>query len=276
MCEKIKKSIIGLLELIMTRSIDSAVKEQGLSRLVNELEKFVPDITYQYSTFKLDSVYLKKKVRSVHAFQVSLVNKVINKMEKPFIVDIGDSAGTHIQYIKAMNPTNTGIRFLSINLDQEAVNKIEQKGLKAIAVRAEELVKHDIKPDIFLCFELLEHMMDPAHFLYDLSQKTNAKYLILTVPYLKKSRVGLYHIRRNLDKKVYAENTHIYEFNPEDWKLLAKHSGWDVVHELVYLQYPRFKPLRITQILWNTLDFQGFYGLILERNNKWSSKYMDW
>jgi 2-polyprenyl-3-methyl-5-hydroxy-6-metoxy-1,4-benzoquinol methylase len=276
MYKKVKKFIIGLLELILTKSIVSAVKEQGLSGLVSELEKYVPDITDQYSTFKIDNNYLRKKVRGVHAFQVSLINKVVNRMEKPFIVDIGDSAGTHIQYIKAMHPENTEIRFLSINLDQEAVNKIEQKGLKAIAVRAEELIKHDIKPDIFLCFELLEHMMDPPHFLYDLSQKTNAKYLILTVPYLKVSRIGLYHIRRNLDKKVYAENTHIYELNPEDWKLLVKHSGWDVVHEQIYLQYPRFKPLRITKILWKKLDFQGFYGLILERNNEWSSKYMDW
>jgi len=261
---------------ILSMSIKSAAKEQGLIELAGDLEKIVPDITDQYSTFKVNIRYLNIKVRSVHAFQISLIKKVIEEMKSPFIVDIGDSAGTHIQYIKGIYQKNKDIKFLSVNLDKEAVKRIEQKGLEAIAARAEDLVKYDIKPDVFLCFETLEHIMDPSRFLYELSQKTGAQYLIMTVPYLKNSRVGLYHIRRGTNNKVYAENTHIYEFNPEDWKLLVRHSGWNIVHEQIYLQYPRTNLLRITKTLWKKFDFEGFYGLILKRDSQWSSQYMDW
>ena len=148
--------------------------------------------------------------------------------------------------------------------------------MTAINARAEDLHKHNINVDIFLCFETLEHLADPCNFLHSLSANTNAKYLILTVPYMRHSRVGLCHIRAGRKDPVCAENTHILELSPEDWKLIAMHSGWGVVKEKKYLQYPRRSLLRFTQPFWRKLDLEGFYGLILERDNTWSSKYKDW
>ena len=143
-------------------------------------------------------------------------------------------------------------------------------------IRAEELHKHNIFADIFLCFEVLEHMMNPCRFLYDLSSKTNVKYMIVTVPYLKNSRVGLKHIRRNRKEIVYAENTHIFELSPGDWKLITKHAGWEIVMKKIYFQYPKKSFFRLTKCLWRNFDFEGFYGMILKRDNSWSSLYMDW
>jgi hypothetical protein len=118
--------------------------------------------------------------------------------------------------------------------------------------------------------------MNPCEFLYNLSTKTNAKFLVITVPYLKKSRVGLHHIRQNCDRDNFAENTHILELSPKDWNLLVKHSGWGIIQEKIYLQYPKKSILRLTKSLWKNYDFEGFYGMVLSKNHKWSSKYMDW
>ena len=96
------------------------------------------------------------------------------------------------------------------------------------------------------------------------------------MPYVRKSRVGLHHIRRSTSETVKAENTHIFELSPEDWKLIVRHSGWDIVKERVYLQYPKRSFYRLTKYLWRRFDFEGFYGLILKRDNSWSSKYLDW
>jgi len=266
------------LKLVLRRSIKKASKEQGLDIFTDKLSEIVPDIINQYSSFNIDNPYLRVKVRSQHAFQISLVNEIIKEFEKLTIVDIGDSAGTHLQYIKGLYSKNKKMRCLSVNLDDKAVERIRRKGLEAVNTRAENLKDYNINADIFLCFETLEHLMNPCHFLYELSTKTNAKYLILTVPYVQNSRVGLHHIRRGEVglKKASAENTHIFELRPEDWKLLIKHSGWKIAQERIYLQYPRRGFLRITKTYWKRSDFEGFYGLVLLRDNIWSSMYMDW
>lgn len=265
----------ALREKILTASLNKAVREQYLADLAQELEKFVPDITFQYSCFNVDTPYIYAKVRSQHAFQISLVDKIIHEFNNPLIVDIGDSCGTHLQYLNGLYH-NKGIKTLSVNLDINAVKKIKEKGLDAIHCRAEDLESYNINADIFLCFETLEHLMDPCHFLRDLSSKTKAKYLIVTVPFLRQSRVGLRYIRNVCSKLACAENTHIFELSSEDWKLIVRHAGWDIVEERIYFQYPRKSLLRLTKLYWKKFDFEGFYGIILKRDDSWSSLYQDW
>lgn len=273
---KIKTTVKKGIDFLLKKSLESAAKEQKLCELRKKLKEIVPEITNQYSSFKIDNPYLEINVRNLHAFQLSLVNTIIGKFEKPVIVDIGDSAGTHLQYIIGLNPENKSINCLSVNMDQKAVDRIRNKGLIAVCARAEELQKYNVNADMLLCFEMLEHLMNPCYFLHELSSKMNVKYLLITVPYLKKSRIGLHHIRNVGENEVFAENTHIFELCPADWKLLVQHSGWQILHEKIYLQYPKYGLLRITQPLWKRFDFEGFYGLILERDDTWSSKYLDW
>lgn len=189
------------------------------------------------------------------------------------IVDVGDSAGTHLQYIRSIYE-NKNIKCMSVNLDVKAVERIKAKGLDAIKARAEDLSKYNINADIFLCFELVEHLMDPCHFLHE--ARGWCKYLIITVPYLKDSRVGLHHVRGGNKDDVCAESTHIFELDPEDWKLFVKHAGWKIVKEKIYYHYPKRSFLYITKYLWKKYDFEGFYGLILMKDDTWSSKYKDW
>jgi hypothetical protein len=264
------------LQKLWVRSIKSAIKEQGLNSLMTTLCNIVPDITHQYSNFEVRTHLLNTKVRALHAFQLSLVDKVIKEIDKPIIVDIGDSAGTHLQYLLGLYSDNKKIECLSVNLDDKAVERIRKKGLSAVHTRAEDLQNYDIKADIFLCFEILEHLMNPCCLLQELSSNTNAEFLIVTVPYLKSSRVGLHHIRGARKDVVNAENTHIFELSPEDWKLVFKHSGWTILEESVYLQYPKRHFWFVTKPLWKKFDFEGFYGVILKRDNTWSSKYLDW
>lgn len=165
---------------------------------------------------------------------------------------------------------------LSVNLDGNAVEKIKRKGLDAIKARAEELQKYDINADMFLAFELLEHLPNPVEFLHRLSEGTECKALVVTVPYIAQSRVGLHHIRRNFAKEVFAENTHISEWSPEDWNLIFAHSGWKILFTRKYLQYPRFGIFRFMKERWKKIDFEGSYGAILVRDTSWSRLYKDW
>lgn len=260
-------------EALLAGSLEAALREQGLSDLVGTLRSAVPDISRQYSTFAVDSPYLELKVRGQHAFQVRLALAGMSNVAGP-VVDVGDSSGTHIRYLKALG--EPGRRYLSVNLDAAAVRKVQSAGLEAVQARAEELGPRGIDAAVFLCFETLEHLPDPSGFLHSLATKTAARRLVLTVPYVERSRVGLHHIRAGLKKSVTAEQVHLFELCPEDLRLLFRHCGWSVAHEEVYLQYPRRSWRRLLKPAWKQRDFEGFYGAVLEPDPTWSSLYEDW
>lgn len=277
-----------LLERIQIVSLKSAVREQDLNDLSLLLEKAVPDLTNQYSTFKIDTEYLRLKVRSQHAFQMKLALKAINLLnersqylagEKVSIVDIGDSSGAHLQYLKYILENNISFdrfsfKFLSVNLDPIAVSKIQQKGMEAILCKAEALFdEYNIKADLIISYEMIEHLCDPVTFLEGMSKSAQESYFVVTVPYITQSRVGLHHIRHKQHRSVYPEDTHIFELSPMDWKLIFLHSGWEVIEELIYRQYPRKSLLWVMKPFWKRYDFEGFYGVILRRNHRWSDCY---
>ena len=276
-----------LFERMQIASLKSAMREQDLNHLSLLLEKAVPDLTDQYSTFKIDSEYLQVKVRSQHAFQIKLAlnaieifnSKSIPEDRDLYVVDIGDSSGSHVLYLKYLIEHDPCFKnkynFLSVNVDPIAVSKIQKKGMKAILCKAEALFdEHNIKADLFLSYEMIEHLYDPIGFLGNMSKNIDHNsYFVLTVPYLEQSRVGLHHIRGKQYRVVYPENTHIFELSPTDWKLIFNHAGWEVIDEFIYRQYPLKSWLKLMKPFWKKCDFEGFYGVILKGNRSWADCY---
>ncbi len=278
-----KKRLRSLLERLQLASVRGAAREQKLGYLSERLRVIVPELLNQYSTFQIDTELKELSTRVLHAFQINLVLKAIelifNNQSAFMIVDIGDSSGTHLTYLKNLlkdSPQygSCEFKYLSVNLDQVAIEKIRQKGIDAILCRAEDLYeKHKISANLLLSFEMLEHLYDPICFLDNISKKSECDLFVLTVPYLAQSRVGLHHLRKQQNRKVFPENTHIFELSPGDWKLIFQHSGWMVVEEQIYRQYPLWSPWVLMKPIWKRLDFEGFYGVILRIDRTWAANY---
>lgn len=284
---QLKQAIIRSAENIMYHSLKTVARSRGEVELGEKLEKIVPDNSNQYTSFKIPegNRYLTTKVRNQHAFQMSIFLRAIERLRAQVgaqseikIADIGDSSGTHTIYLKALAKNPELLKIKSVNLDPVAIEKIRLRGLDAIHCRAENLQSdHGFSADLFSAFEVLEHLMDPIRFMREIAQRTGCKYFVITVPLVHKSRMGLQYIRHQFKGDVVAENTHIFELSPEDWKLLFKFSGWKVVEEDLYHQYPSsFHPLALTKALWRKLDVDGFYGVILERDLDASNRYQSW
>lgn len=254
-------------------SLKRALIEQKLWDLCTQLQGIVPDIKHQYSSFEVDSEFLTLSVRGIHAFQIELVNRalelIVDSTSVVTVVDVGDSAGTHMQYLRQLHKDKS-LKCIGVNVDEQAVRRIREKGLNALSARAEDLVAHGIKADVFTTFEVLEHLPNPIQFLKGLSYHTECRALVLTVPYVAQSRVGFHHIRRELRQPCNPENTHILELSPGDWRLLFMHAGWAVKQERLYLQYPRYDLFRLMRMIWRRVDFEGFWGAILVRDHTWS------
>jgi cyclopropane fatty-acyl-phospholipid synthase-like methyltransferase len=206
------------------------------------LRELVPDISQQEESEKdTFNEYIELKRRTLQAFQCRMMLHALSDcaLETVTVADIGDSAGTHMLYLKELTKGRFHLDTISVNLDPRAIEKIRARGLHAVLCRAEELDLGDRKVDLFTSFQMVEHLHNPAIFFRRLSVKAECERMVLTVPYLRCSRVGLHHVRNNLKKMIFAEDEHIFELSPEDWTLLFLHSGWKVKSSQIYYQYPR-------------------------------------
>ena len=269
------------VQVLSKWSLKLALSENNYGGLVERLREIEPDISKQYSHQREFNDYWELKLRVQHAFQCSLMLKVLENIDPGTltVVDVGDSAGTHMSYLKELAKERFDIQTISVNLDPIAIEKIRAKGQRAILCRAEELDLGDEKIDLFTSFQMVEHLHNPSLFLRHLAKKSGCDRLVVTVPYMKRSRIiEPYFIWDKSQEPRFAEEEHIFELNPQDWALLMLHSGWKVVHNQIYYQYPRRRPF-ISQLLsffWKETDFEGFWGAILERDTIFSDSYQDW
>jgi hypothetical protein len=269
-----------IIDSIAKWSLNKALHQNGFYSRIERLQSIVPNISDQYSREQERNGYWNLNVRGLHAFQTFLMEKALDGITKDdlTVVDIGDSAGTHMTYL-ANIIKDRKIDTVSVNLDQRAIDKITSKGLKALLCRAEELQLDEGKQvDLFTSFEMVEHLHNPAIFFYRLAKKSPCNKLLITVPYLKHSRVGLHYIRNRSNETIFAEDEHIFELSPNDWRLLLLHSGWKVTYSEIYFQYPQKWPV-ISQFLaffWRKTDFEGFWGAIMEKDTSLSDLYQDW
>ena len=151
---------------------------------------------------------------------------------------------------------------MSVTPDPIALKKIQNKGLKAIFAKVEELDFYDVQDRTIYMFEVIEHLANPVWALRHLKYLKVQK-IVFTVPYLKTSRVGLHHLRNGKGEDS-LESTHVFELCPEDWKLLFEYTGWEIQGDSVYYQYPRnWLTNWLWKRFWTLIDYEGFYGGVL-------------
>ena len=273
----VKPIVLWLREFLLKK----AVRENKWEDSLEELRKIVPDeeIVNQEFSETTSTPAAKLKRRGLQWFQCSLMLKALENLPrgKLTVVDIGDSAGTHMRYLKTLTKDKFDIDTISVNLDTRAIEKIRAAGLEAIHSRAEELDLGEKNIDLFTSFQMVEHLHNPAIFFRRLAKKSKGNRILVTVPYLSKSRVGLHNIRNGFLKPIRAEEEHIFELSPEDWSLLMLHSGWKPVYSEIYYQYPKRSLLKpFWKLFWQVTDYEGYWGVILEKDTKISDYYQDW
>lgn len=272
----------ALYHALSAAALDAAAKEQGLADLRDRLRAILPDVRDQY-TISFDEKeygrYWERKMRSLHAFQVRTALEAIDHIGKEGLVlaDIGDSSGNHARYLKAIDKRVA--RVISVNLDPVAVDKVKAKGGDALLARAEEMDLEGIEPDMFMSFEMIEHLSDPLRFLHRLATEGKSPWLLMSVPYVRQSRFGGRELDWPLDRlpqTITAEEMHLFELSPKDWLRLARFAGFSPVFTRIYRQYPCKHPLVLTRPLWARLDFEGFFAVFLKRDLSLASRYTAW
>ena len=273
MKEKLKKIkfIRDQYDRFRTSSIKKAVEQQNLKNILSVISAY--PIENHYGTSIINTAYIWYKVKALHAFQVSLIDRVIGNesgININKIVDLGDSSGLHLLYTKEINLDILDKRdcsYVGVNIDGGALKKIEDKGFRAIYYDIEEAIfKYEdfADADYVFMFETLEHLNNPGTVLRKIKEDINPKALIITVPFVRKSRVG---IEKTSTGKINLtpEDVHIFELSPKDWRQLFTYARWTIDYEQVYYQYKRNLMTNwFWRWYWEYFDYEGFIGYVLK------------
>lgn len=282
-------AVMNKEEYLRIHCLDSVKRQYGYGYFEQIIDTLGIDLFNQYTESQAKTEYYKLKLINQHAFQAGFTRDCILKLkaegklntDDPLVlVDIGDSAGTHLKYQKYMLKEDfTDIRCVSVNLDPEAVDKIRMDGGDAVLCRAEDYQPGDeVSISCYLSYQMVEHLHNPALFFHRMAKSNNGQYMVVTVPYQRTSRVGLrYSEWHESFEFITAEQEHIFELSPKDWQKLIRHSGWKVIDDRTYFQYPVDSIFAsYYRKFWNASDFEGFYAMFLERDMTVADKYTAW
>ena len=188
-----------IYEKIEIASLRKALKERCQTGLAAKLATIVPDRARQYSRTQEWSDFLEIEVRGMYAFQTRLMLKALRSPppHEVTVVDIGDSAGTHMRHLKEVSQGHLRVDTISVSLDPRAVEKIKAQGLKAIPRRAEALDVPGVDIDLFTSCEMVKRLHNPPLLFYRLAIRSSCHEILITVPYLKTGRVELHFVRRS-------------------------------------------------------------------------------
>ena len=260
--------------------LKSVHENEEMSNAWNSSLELFPNLSDHYATDKLSGESLSR-IRMLICAQAVFMTRVVRSLidegtNIKTYADIGDSDGT----TRMLFQKNIGISELStigINIQPEAVEQIRSRGLDAECMDAMKMSEKGLKYDVASIFETLEHLPDPIGFLRAM-QDVVSERLIISVPLIVRSRVGLGYLKGNWPKSKRATiaNNHIFELAPEDWNKLFLHTGWRVDVSWQIRQFPRMGLLHmIMKFAWRKISFEGFYFVSLVRDDKYSSRYIE-
>jgi hypothetical protein len=270
----IKRRIIDPISISAIREIVNSNAE--LKRIWEYSFRLFPDFKEHY-TFLVDSKEVEQRIRLLVVAETFFIKKEIDNIicikDRCSYADVGDSDGSVRLLLK--NFYGEKLDSVGINLQESAVYKMKARGLEAICADALSLGDQGINYNIVSAFETLEHLPDPIGFLNSIRKITD-KQLIISVPLVRHSRIGLAYVSNkwSKDKKPTIENTHIFELSPLDWKKIFLHTGWKVDREWKLMMFPSNKLSRlILQPFWRYVSFEGFCFVSLSKDKKFLSLY---
>lgn len=138
------------------------------------------------------------------------------------VLDVGDTSGILFQAM--------GKDGVSLNINQECVDYINKKGIRAVRGSAENIGFQDKSFDYCLCFQCLEHLPNPLMALNELGRVARKKVFI-SIPNTEKTTIYNIEYWIDLKKSSWGEanvrdvDCHIFEFSTADLKNLLSYTN---------------------------------------------------
>lgn len=226
----------------------------------------------------VDDADTEARIRFLVAAECAFVEEeiaaVLAKNQRCTYADIGDSDGS-VRVVMHEIFGRDRLATMGINLQPSVVKRMQDMGLEAICEDAVEVGRRGVRYNVVSVFETLEHLPDPIGFLKAIGAVVEDR-LVLSVPYVRRSRVGLQYLSKSWPAGDVAtiENVHMFELCPADLRKIFQHAGWRVDREAVFKQFPAWSPSGVLlSIYWRLTSFEGFYFASLVKDDTHASRY---
>lgn len=208
------------------------------------------DERYHYGDSELSEIASRHVVRSFTIDRIRFIRDCLGEGGNAVIADLGDSNGIFLRSL--------GRNGISVNISGEIARTLSKKNLDAIRSDIQYLPFRQNSIDVVLLFETLEHVQNPLLLMDEIGRVCHGS-LIVSIPYVTETHINRYNYTDGRPLYQY----HIFEFNPADFKKIAKLTQFDVATEKVAVVLDEKKSVshRIIFYLWSKfIDRDTFCG----------------
>lgn len=135
-------------------------------------------------------------------------------------VEIGATSDMFLKHVKAE-------RKIGINVLDVCVEQLNRQGIIGIKTDGQRMPLADNEADLVICFETLEHTLNPLLFLAELGRIAKNKTL-LSIPWVSKTNIrAKWHGRADPNGQPDSE-FHIFEFDEDDFRKVLSYTDFKV------------------------------------------------
>ena len=200
------------------------------------------DFAYLSPTPKLDYTHYIPRVKKIGLAEYKKRTRPIERrLEKIFhllqnfsgtLLEIGAGDGEFLYLVKESFPN---IELFSMDQDQNTAAE-RKKYVTQDFANMPELLKVDKKFDVICFFHVLEHIIDPASFLADISKLMhNSSLLIIEIPSLFDPLLSLY--KSKAFSEFYFQYQHPYVYSHDSLRRLMKYNNFKTKETINYQRY---------------------------------------
>lgn len=224
-----------------------------------------------FADIMLETRYLQEVNRYFHARLVQLIyDRLGPELSSLSFLDVGDTDGLILKHL--------GKQRLALNNSSKACEQIRRNGVEAQRGDGQTLPFKDKSFDVVLCFETLEHVLNPCLLLDELARVARRKVYVsipgvretLVHARIRGSRVGEFHVVEFCERDFRSLLTHVplrishYERievfgtprNPREWVSYRYHATRDLLGGcLKFFQFYELEPTAEDQ----GLDMAAYY-----------------
>lgn len=158
------------------------------------------------------------------AFKAGFIHSILekNKIVYASVCEVGCGAGEVLIQLKQLNGSKA-ISYLGFDISKDAI-EIAVKKNSGIEFKCADLTKENIKTDVLLVIDVIEHLRDYFSFLENLSKKS--KYTVFHIP-LDMFVWSLFREKMLVESK--ERVGHIHNFSEEFMLSVLKDLGYTVI-----------------------------------------------
>lgn len=242
----LKKTVRNTLKKVLFDTLNRDFK-----RRIEKIEnlRVVPKNHYAYTLMEDEFAYNLLTIQQNNLINFTVENT--GNMDIKSILEVGCTSDLFLREVNAKR--KTGINFVDV-----CCRQIQSQGIYPIKANANSIPLSDKSVDVVICYQMLEHTLNPIDVLREL-ERVSRELVLVSIPWVLETNIRPKYHGDQPDGRPVSEY-HVFEFSELDFAKILSYTNMEVKEYRKLLNYKHFQ----NPLLYKTLKllYLGYFPAI--------------